>query len=57
MRIDEISSALLAKYKKEAGKAASEADKRGEFEKGHKRFKGIVRATKKEFEKDAEKRK
>ena len=50
--IHELSPQTLASYKKKAGAAASEADKLGEFEKGHQRFKGIMKATKKEFEQD-----
>ena len=50
--LNEISSEVLAKYKTSAGKAASEADKKGDFETGNKRFKGIVQATKKQFAKD-----
>jgi hypothetical protein len=55
MRIDEISNELLGKYKKAAGKDASAADAKGDFKKGDKRFKGIVKATKKEFDNDAKK--
>src|SRR5271165_7419943 len=52
MRLDEITNALLGKYKKAAGKDASEADAKGDFKKGDKRFKGVVKATKKEFDND-----
>lgn len=54
-RVDEISNEVLAKYKEAAGKDASEADKKGDFEHGHKRFKGIMKATKKQFANDAKK--
>lgn len=52
-----LSPTTLSSYKKKAGLSASEADKKGDFEKGHKRFKGIIRATNKEFDNDAKKRK
>lgn len=51
--LSELSTSLLGKYKTAAGKAASEADKRGDFETGHKRFKGIMKATKKQFANDS----
>jgi|LakMenE01Jun11ns_1017448.scaffolds.fasta_scaffold9860468_2 hypothetical protein len=54
-RLDELSPETLAKYKKAAGADASKADKEGDFERGNKRFSGIVRATKKEFDQDAKK--
>ena len=50
-QLDELSPELLARYKKAAGADASKADKEGDFERGNKRFSGIVRATKKEFDK------
>ena len=53
--IDELSNELLDRYKKKAGEAASAADKAKDFEKGHKRFKGIVKATFKQFANDAKK--
>lgn len=55
-RIDEISNELLAKYKATAGKDASEADKNGDYSRGNKRFGGIVKATKKQFDNDSKKR-
>lgn len=51
-RIDELSNELLSKYKASAGKAASAADKAGDFKTGNKRFSGIVKATKKQFDND-----
>jgi hypothetical protein len=51
-RIDELSNELLSKYKASAGKAASAADKAGDFKTGNKRFNGIVKATKKQFDND-----
>jgi hypothetical protein len=50
-QLDELSPETLARYKKAAGADASKADKEGDFERGNKRFSGIVRATKKEFDK------
>lgn len=55
LKLDELSSETLASYKKKAGTAASAADKASDYEKGHKRFKGIVKATNKEFEKSTKK--
>jgi hypothetical protein len=55
--IQELSSDLLASYKKKAGEQATAADKAGDYEKGHKRFKGIVKATNKQFDNDAKKHK
>ena len=54
-RVDEISTKKLADYKKAAGKDASAADKAGDFERGNKRFSGIIKATKKQFDNDAKK--
>jgi hypothetical protein len=54
-RLDELSPETLAKYKKAAGADARKADSEGDFERGNKRFSGIVRATKKEFDNDAKK--
>jgi len=54
-RVDEISTELLSKYKVAAGKDASAADKKGDYKKGDKRFKGIVKATNKQFDNDAKK--
>lgn len=51
--INELSTDALAKYKTAAGKSASEADSKGDFKTGDKRFKGIVAATKKQFVNDA----
>jgi hypothetical protein len=55
--IQELSSDLLAAYKKKAGEQASAADKAGDYEKGNKRFKGITKATNKQFDNDAKKNK
>ena len=56
-RVDELSSELLASYKTAAGKDANTADRAGNFEKGNKRFSGIVKATKKQFANDSKKKK
>lgn len=53
--LDEVSNELLAKYKTAAGKSASDADKQGDYKTGDKRFKGIVRATNKQFDNDSKK--
>jgi len=54
-RLNELSTATLASYKKKAGADASKADKEGDFKRGDKRFSGIVKATKKQFDNDAKK--
>lgn len=53
--IDELSTELLGRYKKAAGEQASAADKAGDYEKGNKRFKGINKATIKQFDNDLKK--
>jgi hypothetical protein len=53
--VAEVSSDLLARYKKKAGEEASAADKRGDFKHADKRFSGIMKATKKQFSNDAKK--
>jgi len=53
--INEVSNELLGKYKTAAAKQASDADEKGDFKKGDKRFSGIVKATKKQFDKDKKK--
>ena len=55
--IQELSTDLLGRYKKAAGDDATAADKAGDYDKGHKRFKGIVKATNKQFDNDAKKNK
>jgi len=52
-QLTELSTEKLAKYKKAASADATAADQRGDYEKGHKRFKGIVKATQKQFANDA----
>ena len=54
-QIDELSSELLARYKEKAGLAAQAADKAKKYDIGHKRFKGILKATFKQFANDAKK--
>jgi hypothetical protein len=54
-QIDELSSDLLGRYKKAAGAQASAADKAGDYSKGNKRFSGIMKATRKQFDNDAKK--
>jgi hypothetical protein len=56
-QIQELSTDLLGRYKKAAGDQATAADKAGDYDKGHKRFKGIVKATNKQFDNDAKKHK
>ena len=57
MRLDEITTGSLAKYKTAAGKDATKADKEGNTAKANKRFKGIVKATNKQFDNDKKKKK
>lgn len=54
-QLDELSNELLGRYKKAAGEDASAADKVGDYKKGDKRFSGIVKATKKQFDNDMKK--
>lgn len=54
-QIEELSSDLLGRYKKAAGAQASTADKAGDYAKGNKRFSGIMKATRKQFDNDAKK--
>jgi hypothetical protein len=53
--IQELSNNLLARYKTSAGADASKADKAGDYDKGNKRFSGIMKATKKQFANDMKK--
>jgi hypothetical protein len=52
-RLNELSPATLASYKKKAGAAATAADAAGDTKTGNQRFSGIVKATKKQFDQDA----
>jgi hypothetical protein len=54
-QIDELSNDMLGRYKAAAGADASKADKAGDHAKGNKRFSGIVKATKKQFDNDMKK--
>jgi LysM repeat protein len=53
--LEELSTNQLARYKTAAAKDAKEADKEGDVKRGDKRFSGIVKATKKQFDNDAKK--
>jgi hypothetical protein len=53
--IAELSNEKLGQYKKAASADASAADKAGDYERGNKRFSGIVKATKKQFANDEKK--
>ena len=53
--LTELSNEKLGDYKKAAGADASAADKAGDFKRGDKRFKGIVRATVKQGDNDTKK--
>ena len=54
-QITELSNDMLGRYKTAAGADASKADKAGDYNKGNKRFGGIVKATKKQFSNDMKK--
>jgi hypothetical protein len=54
-QLDELSTNKLADYKKKAGENASAADKAGDTKTGNKRFSGIMKATRKQFDNDAKK--
>ena len=54
-QLHELSSELLARYKKKAAAAATAADKEGNVQLGNKRFAGIIKATKKQFDNDVKK--
>jgi hypothetical protein len=54
-QVDELSSDLLGRYKTGASKQASELDKAGNTKKADSRFRGIVKATKKQFNNDLKK--
>ena len=53
--INELSTNKLAQYKTAAARDAKKADQAGDFKRGDKRFHGIVKATKKQFDNDAKK--
>lgn len=56
-RLTELSTDKLADYKTAASKAATAADAKGDFATGNKRFSGIIKATKKQFDNDSKKTK
>ena len=53
--IQELSTDKLAQYKKAAGADAKKADADGDYARGDKRFKGINKATNKQFDNDLKK--
>ena len=53
--LTELSNDKLTQYKTAAAADASKADKEKDFARGDKRFSGIVKATKKQFDNDAKK--
>lgn len=55
IQIDELSTDLLARYKTASAASAKEADASGNYTKGDKRFKGINKATIKQFDNDLKK--
>ena len=50
--LNELSNEKLAQYKSAAGRSATAADRAGNYELGNKRFRGIVKATNKQFAND-----
>jgi hypothetical protein len=50
--VAELSNELLGRYKKAAAVDAKKADAEGDYARGNKRFSGIVKATKKQFDND-----
>jgi len=55
IQIDELSTDLLARYKTASHASAKAADASGNYAKGDKRFKGINKATTKQFDNDLKK--
>ena len=53
--IDELSSELLGRYKTASAADAKKSDSEGNYAKGDKRFKGINKATNKQFDNDLKK--
>ena len=53
--LDELSTDLLARYKTASAASAKAADASGNYAKGDKRFKGINKATRKQFDNDLKK--
>ena len=56
-QLDELSTELLGDYKKAAYADAKKADSEGDYARGDKRFKGINKATQKQFDNDLKKHK
>ena len=54
-QLNELSNDTLGQYKTAAGADAKKADSEGDYKRGDKRFSGIVKATKKQFDNDAKK--
>jgi DNA polymerase III psi subunit len=52
-QVNELSTEKLAQYKTAAARDARAADQTGDVKRGDKRFSGIVKATKKQFDNDA----
>jgi hypothetical protein len=52
-QVNELSTEKLAQYKTAAAADAKKADQAGDVKRGDKRFSGIVKATKKQFDNDA----
>lgn len=50
VKLVELSTDLLARYKKASSAASSAADAAGDYETGNKRYSGIIKATKKQFQ-------
>lgn len=55
LQLSELTSNLLARYKTRASASAKAADQAGNYKKGDKRFKGILKATTKQFDNDLKK--
>ena len=55
--VNELSNEKLSQYKQAAALDAGAADKAGNFERGDKRFAGIIKATKKQFANDVKEHK
>jgi hypothetical protein len=54
-QLNELSTNRLAQYKTAAAADAKQADQSGDVKRGDRRFSGIVKATKKQFDNDAKK--
>lgn len=55
LQLSELTSNLLARYKTSAHASAKAADAAGNYKKGDRRFKGILKATTKQFDNDLKK--